>query len=319
VAALVEIRRCRNEADELRSIEIYNAVWPHDAVGVAEVRSYKQQVRAWSDQLAWLGGAAVGSASAAIREERPDLAVLLLTVLAGARRVGAGSALYRAASQWVGEQGIDRLETIIEEDDPESLAFAERRGFVENERNGRLVLELAGFEPPPIDPPEGVEIVSWAERPELARDLYEVHAQAVPDVPGQEYDDVPSYEHWLQHSMGGAGDRPEATFVAVADARAVGYAKFSLNSAQPTVAFHDLTGVRRDWRGRGIAGALKRAQIAWAKEQGYERLQTENETRNEPIRRLNERLGYRLEPGRIFLVGPLAGEPVERPAHSSPT
>jgi hypothetical protein len=51
--------------------------------------------------------------------------------------------------------------------------------------------------------------------------------------------------------MGGAGDRPEATFVAVADARAVGYAKFSLNSAQPTVAFHDLTGVRRDWRGRG--------------------------------------------------------------------
>jgi mycothiol synthase len=141
----------------------------------------------------------------------------------------------------------------------------------------------------------------------------------VPDVPGQEYDDVPSYEHWLQHSMGGAGDRPEATFVAVADARGVGYAKFSLNSAQPTVAFHDLTGVRRDWRGRGIAGALKRAQIAWAKEQGYERLQTENETRNEPIRRLNERLGYRLEPGRIFLVGPLAGEPVERPAHSSPT
>ena len=308
-AGVVEIRPCRNEADELRSIEIYNAVWPHEAVGVNEVRSYKQQVSAWSDQLAWLGGAAVGSAFAAIRAERPDVAVLLVTVMAGARLGGAGSALYLAASQWASEQGIDRLETIVEEEDPESLAFAERRGFVENERNGRLVLELADLELASVDLPEGVEIVTWAERPELARYLYQVYAQAVPDVPGQEHDDVPSYEHWLRHSMGGAGDRPEATFVAVADGRAVGYAKFSLNSAQPTVAFHDLTGVRRDWRGRGIAGGLKRAQIAWAKEQGYERLQTENETRNEPIRRLNERLGYRLKPGRIFLVGPLAGEP----------
>jgi hypothetical protein len=31
--------------------------------------------------------------------------------------------------------------------------------------------------------------------------------------------------------------------------------------------------------------------------------------RNEPIRRLNARLGYRPEPGRIFLLGPLAEPP----------
>ena len=53
-----------------------------------------------------------------------------------------------------------------------------------------------------------------------------------------------------------------------------------------------MTGVRRAFRGRGIAGALKRAEIAWAKQAGYERLQTNNEVRNEPIRRLNERHGY---------------------------
>ena len=53
-----------------------------------------------------------------------------------------------------------------------------------------------------------------------------------------------------------------------------------------------MTGVRRAFRGRGIAGALKRAEIAWAKQAGYETLQTNNEVRNEPIRRLNERHGY---------------------------
>jgi mycothiol synthase len=67
-----------------------------------------------------------------------------------------------------------------------------------------------------------------------------------------------------------------------------------------------MTGVRRDWRRRGVAGALKRAQIAWAKRKGFARLQTENELRNEPIRRLNRRLGYREAPGEVVLRGPLA-------------
>jgi GNAT superfamily N-acetyltransferase len=71
------------------------------------------------------------------------------------------------------------------------------------------------------------------------------------------------------------------------------------------LAFHDLTGVRRAWRGRGIAAALKRAQIGWAKEHGYLRLVTSNEERNEPIRRLNVRHGYRVEPGRVLLRAPI--------------
>ena len=104
--------------------------------------------------------------------------------------------------------------------------------------------------------------------------------------------------------MQGAGDRPEATFVALADGAVVAYAKLSLSLARPTVAMHDITGVRRAWRGRGIAGALKRAEIAWAKENGNQRLETMNEERNEPIRRLNERHGYVLAPGEITVRGP---------------
>jgi mycothiol synthase len=114
------------------------------------------------------------------------------------------------------------------------------------------------------------------------------------------------FEDWLAHDMQGSADRPEATFVALAGEEVVGYAKFFLTAAQPKEAFHDTTGVKRAWRGRGVAGALKRAQIAWAKGRGYERLVTGNEDRNEPIRRLNARLGYRESPGRIVMRGPLA-------------
>jgi GNAT superfamily N-acetyltransferase len=69
---------------------------------------------------------------------------------------------------------------------------------------------------------------------------------------------------------------------------------------------HDLTAVRREWRGRGVARVLKRAQIAWAIERGYERLETANEERNAPIRALNERFGYRPAATLVRLQGPVA-------------
>lgn len=62
--------------------------------------------------------------------------------------------------------------------------------------------------------------------------------------------------------------------------------------------------MRRDRRGRGIAGALKRAQIAKAIEAGYERLYTESEERNVPMRTLNERLGYEPLSALVVLRGP---------------
>ena len=139
--------------------------------------------------------------------------------------------------------------------------------------------------------------MTWADRPELSPGMWEVAREATPDIPGEEEDDVGTLEEWLARDMEGASDDPRAVFVALAGGEVVGYAKLSLSPATPERAYHDLTGVRRSARGKGIAGALKRTQIAWAKENGYSTLQTSNEVRNEPIRRLNERHGYVLEPG----------------------
>jgi GNAT superfamily N-acetyltransferase len=168
------------------------------------------------------------------------------------------------------------------------------------------VLRLAEIEPPEIEPPAGLEIVTWAERPELARGMYEVALEALPDIPGLEDDDVEPFDDWLAHDMQRAGDRPEATFLALAGEAVVGYAMLSFHGALPAIAYHKLTAVKRAWRGRGVARALKAAQIRWALANGYEELRTLNERRNEPIRRLNARFGYRPGIGRIYLVGPPA-------------
>jgi GNAT superfamily N-acetyltransferase len=219
---------------------------------------------------------------------------------------GVGSALLGELFDWARGLGYRELMGPVKEIDAGSLAWAERRGFVESGRNSVLVLDLRAIDTPAVVPPEGIELTTWAERPGLEEQMYEVAREAYPDVPGEEEAEVAPFEEWLAMDMQGASDRPEATFLALADGEVVAYAKLALSLARPGVAMHDMTGVRRAWRGRGIAAALKAAEIAWAKEQGYERLETQNEERNEPIRRLNVRYGYVVEPGSVTVRGPIA-------------
>lgn len=314
---MLEVIACAGEPDERVSLEIYNAVWPHEAVTMDAVASFKATARDHADLLAYSSGAAVGSAAAAILPQRPHQVFAFITVLPGHRRAGVGSALYQAVSAWAADRGITELEVAVSDDDPGSLAFARRRGFTGELHEVGMVLDLTGMAPPEVPVPGAIEIVTWAQRPDLDRGLYEVVEEAERDIPGSENDDVEPFEDWLRNHREGPGYSPEATFIAlaraetaaaeVADEEVAGFAMLSLTAAQPSAAFHALTGVRRSWRGRGVARALKAAQITWALENGYRHLYTRNEQRNEPIRRLNTFFGYHPGPGRLYLVGPLAG------------
>lgn len=290
------------EAELPRLVAGRTAVSPRDPVSVAGFVDWRRQAgdMAWflaTDDgedagggfalVGWHSEAGVGSAEA--------------WTLPGARRRGVGQALYEAILRWAAERGCVALDTTVMADDPESLAWTERRGFRRIGATACSTLELSGVVPAPVDPPAGIEITTWAERPGIEHGLYTVFCEASRDIPGDEQAELPPFERWLAHDMSGAGDRPEAVFVALAGDEVVGYAKLSFGDDHRGTAWHDLVGVRRAWRGRGIAGALKRAQIAWAKAHGIERLRTQNEERNDPIRRLNERLGYVPEPGKIVL------------------
>jgi GNAT superfamily N-acetyltransferase len=305
---VLEVTACAGEPDERVSLEIYNAVWPHEAVTMDAVASFQATARDYTGLLAYSGGTAVGSAAAAILPQRPHRVFALITVLAGHRRGGAGSALYQAVSAWAADRGITELEAAVSDDDPGSLAFARRRGFTEEVREVAVTLDLTGMAPPQVPLPEGIEIVTWAQRPDLGRGIYEAAAEGERDIPGAGNDEVEPFEDWQRNHFQGPGYSPGATFVAVAGEEVAGFAMLSLTAAQPAAAYHALTAVRRSWRGRGVARAVKAAQITWALENGYRQLHTRNEERNEPIRRLNAYFGYRPGTGRIYLVGPLAGE-----------
>jgi GNAT superfamily N-acetyltransferase len=302
----IELRVVEDEDGTLAALDVWNRVYRPLAVSRADLADYVEYCEARFDILALADGRVVGSAFAAIEPDQPaDVIESHVAVLAEARRQGAGTLLYRRVSEWARERGRSQLQSIVLDADPDGADWARARGFVEVSREAAVALELRGSAEPDVVPPEGVAIVTWAERPELARGMYEVVCEAMPDIPGED-DSVPAYDVWLRSYMGGASDRPEATFVAVAGEEVVGFAKLHLSEARPGVAVHDLTGVKRAWRGRGVARALKTTQIRWATRNGYERLETANELRNEPIRRLNEQLGYRPAPGWARVRGPLA-------------
>jgi len=267
---------------------------------------WKRQSRETGWFLATDGDEDVGAAIGIGGWHAPDgVARAEVRVIEAARGHGVGSALLGTVADWARELGYAELMGPVKEVDATSLAWANRRGFSEVGRNSVLVLDLTSIDAPTVTAPDGIVIATWADRSDATEGMYEVAMEAYPDIPGEEDAEMEPFEQWLSMDMQGAGDRPEATFVAFADDEVVAYAKLSLSLARPTVAMHDITGVKRAWRGRGIAGALKAAEIAWAKENGYVRLETQNEERNEPIRRLNQRHGYVVEPGSITVRGPI--------------
>jgi predicted GNAT family acetyltransferase len=68
---------------------------------------------------------------------------------------------------------------------------------------------------------------------------------------------------------------------------------------------HSMTGVARRARGRGIAKALKYAQIVAARQAGVRYLRTQNDLANAAMRRVNEHFGYERLFEWVHLSGPV--------------
>jgi GNAT superfamily N-acetyltransferase len=223
-----------------------------------------------------------------------------ISVVPARRGNGIGSAMLAWESELARSLGKELLQFEVRQSDAYSRGFLERRGYERVGGEEAVTLELAG-PAPEIDPPPGIELVTLEERPELVPAMYEVFVEAEQDVPGGETG--MSYDDW-RSNVDRPTREPGFSFVALEGEEVVGFAQLDVFE---TEARHDFTAVKRARRRRGIARALKRAQIAAATARGLERLITQSEERNLAMRTLNEQLGYRPDPERSLdeLRGPL--------------
>jgi mycothiol synthase len=290
---MVTIRTARTDDDLERWREVRMAVAPGErAASVAEMRAMENPQRELF--LADADGEVVGSGLS----DTSGLGggFVMPRVVPGFRRRGAGTALMHALVEHSARQGHTSAFTSV--DDEALLGFTRRFGFEEVDREVQQV-RTVGDEPAPVLP-AGISVVSVADEPSLwERAYHDVH-ETFADMAHVAVLEV-SLEEWNAEWI----NAPEAAFVARAGDQVIGVASLLLDHDHPARAEHGYTGVRREWRGRGVAGALKRTTLAWAAAHDITDIYTWTQTGNDDMRAVNEHLGYRYGDVSIRLRTPL--------------
>jgi GNAT superfamily N-acetyltransferase len=277
-----EIRVAETRDDVESYVSVWNAVTPDERISLERqlVRRQREPRRLYL--LAECDGEAVGCGFAG-PSQSVGRGFVSPRALPSARRRGIGSALLRRLADHLTKLGFLTVSAHVDGHDAGSLAFAERHGFAEVDRQVEQIKRL-GAEPSP-EVPEGVRIVTIAECPELLPEAYDLAVEGYADM-ATTYPVTVSPQEWLDDEA----SLRAGSVVALAGTELVGYS--GLNRRPDGVVEDGLTVVRRAWRRRGLGQALKRAKLAWAAGNGIGEIVTWTQRGNEAMRALNEHLGY---------------------------
>ncbi|HEX8917963.1 MAG TPA: GNAT family N-acetyltransferase [Chloroflexota bacterium] len=253
---------------------------------------------------------AVGRAIQKFWVASPGSADVSINVRPEQRGQGIGSALYNRLEDAARDFGAERLFTEVRENQPDGLRFARKRGFEPTDHVSRLSrLEVSAARDESYDVLEerlreqGVTVKSLAQLGpddiDVLREWHRVDMETAQDEPAAEAYDV-SFEVWRDSIMKQPGVSPDSAFAALLGGRIIGVTK--VQRAGEDAGWHAGMGVRRDFRGRGVARLLKWRSIQWARSNGIRYLYTGNDKHNPRMYSINERLGYVPLPGMVELV-----------------
>jgi GNAT superfamily N-acetyltransferase len=215
---------------------------------------------------------------------------------------GVGTALLVDISERARRLGKHGLHVDAREDDTCSVDFLARRGFVEQDRADRLVLELAGTDTVATEAPEGVSIHWLGDRPDLVPSAFRVATETYPELGGPVAKQAATEHQWQLYELSDPRVALDLTPIAVAEGEAIGFAAL-LRIENGMFGSHRMTVVLPAWRRRGVGSALTRAQIEASKTASLQRLEAWAWT--DLQRRLFVSLGYEQRAASIDFFGPL--------------
>ena len=267
----------------------------------------RAQTRAWiADEDGELVGWGDGQVRWSVSEE--GITDVWVAVRADRRGRGIGSRLTELVEGHVSGLGAREISTFVLEDEPESLRFAESRGYEPRRREYSwvLFLEKTSFDEPEL--PDGFRLARLEELRARVRELFDLYDAAHRDMPS-DHPFALEFEEWRTETF----ENPELDFRASSlvlyGDRPVSFAWIT-SERESGGAMHELTGTLPEYRGRGLAKAAKVATIRWAADSGLRFLVTSNDDQNAPMLAVNERLGYEPRTTIVELTKTLdAGEP----------
>jgi len=223
------------------------------------------------------------------------------------QRQGIGTRLYERLMSDL--KGLDTftLWTRIREDMPGGVQFARKHEFYEELYVWELRLEVADFDFTPyadldkVLHAQGIEIKTLQELesdPERYQKLYDLTNEVRQDLPPTEHWTQPGYDTFKRETL---TRKPESYFIAVHENNYIGLSYLTARQEEKYCST-GLTGVRRAYRRRGIALALKLRGIAYARQHGYTNVRTTLDSSNQASRAMNERLGFVKQPAWIVFA-----------------
>jgi GNAT superfamily N-acetyltransferase len=223
-----------------------------------------------------------------------------------------GTALFEDITAFCKSAGVSDLKSRVKDNEPEWLAWAESKGFSIDRHGFRSSITLAEFDPSPFEnqvaslKSEGINFTTLAEIGDTEsnrRLYYEADCKAAIDIPGE--DSVETWEEYCEENFNSEDYRAAGAFLAMDGDMMVGVAHVWLDQEHDRMG-NAFTGVIPEYRGRGIATALKVLTILHAKEVGVAEILTQNDSENAPMLAVNGKLSYKRWPGAYALKATLS-------------
>ena len=250
---------------------------------------------------------------------RPDGSQFIgMTVLAPHRRMGIGSALLEAFEEEGRRREAPKLLGGANEGEKFALDWALAHGYHQIGRRIASYVELAKFEPGRFSAAldrahaAGITITSFAEtlsgrdaagQEQWWRALYAAEAPMWEDIP---FATPTPHWPWDRFYEASTSERmlSDLSLVAYAGDQIAGFT--TTGKSKESDGWTWMTGTAREYRGRGIARALKVEALTRAKRMGLRAMGTTNDEPNKSMREINAKLGYQMLPAHVELEKALA-------------
>lgn len=236
-----------------------------------------------------------------------------LTIDKAYRRQGYGTQFYDFLRDKVAEYNPSELSSDCKDDDVAYLRFAEKHGFSIRRHLFDTQLDLATFDASQwqyaIDKvtAQGIRFTTLADEgntDEAQRKLFELNKATAEDNPSSDGTYDMTLETFQTKIVNADWFRANGQHLAMDGERYVGLGAIGF-SDDMSQAFNAFTGVDADYRGRGIALALKVIGIKYAQANGAKMIITDNDSANEPMLHINFKVGYVRRPGTYLLINRL--------------
>ncbi|MBZ9751229.1 GNAT family N-acetyltransferase [Deinococcus sp. HMF7604] len=295
--------------------QAYTAALPDDPVSGAELRRRDEEQRGWNYHAGVLvarqAAEVIGSAFYFQNPGayHPQRFTLELGVRPDRQGQGAGAVLWAALEAALRGLNAESARILAREDNEVATGFLARRGFVGDKRYFTSALDLTTFDAAPYQALEarlaaqGIRLQSLtelraADTPDLDARLHALMSDVRQDVPRADPATPLSFEVFKEAVLEDPALLPGGYLVAEHGGQFIGQTTLFRSEASPDL-LTGLTGVTRDWRGKGVATLLKLGAIRAGQALGGTLIRTDNASDNAPMLAINDRLGFVRDPASV--------------------